>query len=150
MTRYLDPLGEHAAVRRAHALLGDEALERITNKSASLARHWADPDMDGHHIQFRQALALDCALAREGRETPFLSCLQAAVRSALPAVPMAVARPKTIGESLAEIGREFGEFAGVVFQSMKDKRLTVAEKKRLNKELDDIIDRAKEAKRALR
>lgn len=151
MAKHRDPLGIHAATRRAHSLLGDDGIAGVTGKSAALAQAWGDPDKDGHHIPFYQVLAIDCALMSEGKETPHLSCLQAAVTAATPLTQaLAALRIKTVPETLAEIGKEFGDYAGVVVQAMHDGALSAREKQRLNKELDDIIDKAKEAKRALR
>ena len=156
MAKHRDPVGIHAATRRAHSLLGDDGIAGVTGKSAALAQAWGDPDKEGNHIPFYQAIACDVALMAAGKETPFLSCLTAAVQAATPPVGIDGAqvlhalRIKTVPETLAEIGKEFGDYAGVVVKALHDGALSAREKQKLNKELDDIIDKARDAKRALR
>lgn len=150
MAKHIDPLGIHAATRIAHAVLGDDGVVAATGKTASLARNWADPDMDQHHIQLRKAIDLDVAMVRLGYAPAHLAAFEAAVNDARPRVAMEPVREPSLTEQTLMLAEKLGALSHEVAAAMADHKLKPGEKKRLNKIIEDLKARAVSMQRVLR
>jgi hypothetical protein len=150
MVKIREPLSICDATRKAHAALGDAGVRGVTGKSAALVLKWSDPDDDSHNIPFHQAIALDVAMVKANLRPPHLEVLKAAIEDVLPATPAVVEKPRTLSQRVADLAKEFGDFAGAVVEAEQDRRVTRAERKRLHDELQDIIDRARQAQKAVK
>jgi hypothetical protein len=150
MVKIREPLSICDATRKAHAALGDAGVRAVTAKSAALVLKWSDPDDDAHHIPFHQAIALDVAMVRAKLLPPHLEVLKAAIEDALPPFELAPEKPRTLSQRVADLAKEFGDFAGAVVEAEQDRHVTKAERKRLHDELQDIIDRARQAQKAVK
>lgn len=104
MTKRRVPLSLEDAVFLAHAHLGDEAVERVTGKSARLVRMWSDPDDDGHRIPLIQAVRLDCACVERGAPAHILTAYKAELRRAA-AMATGVTDPMArLADAMGEMG----------------------------------------------
>lgn len=148
MVKLREPLSIEDAVRQAHALLGDGGVKAATGKSGALALKWSDPDDDAHHIQLRQAIALDLALIAAGHQPTHMACFHAAIEAALPEAPQPPRR--SLSQHVTDLAKEFGDVAGLVVQAEADGTVTRPERRRLHDELQQLIDCARATQRRLK
>lgn len=132
------------AMVQALAILGDAGVEKATGKSAGLARKWSDPDADDHHIQLRQAAALDAACLFAGQDGPFGKAFPGAVAARLEALggPAAGAAAKDPLARIASVTADLGDVAREVAKAAADGRFDAAECKRIFDELHEMIREA--------
>jgi hypothetical protein len=151
MSKLRDPLSIHDATRKAHAALGDAGVRAVTGKTESLVQKWSDPDLDGHHVPLYQAIALDVAMVEGGKHPPHFEAFRVALEDAMPQMPAPIPKPPpSLSEQTLGLARELGEVAAAVAAAQEDGKVTAAEKRRIARQLDELLDVARAMQRGLR
>lgn len=138
MAKYRDPFSIHDATRKAHAFLGDETVERVTERSAALVGKWSDPDADRNHIPLHQAIKLDVEMLRRGQHPAHFEAFKVAIEDALPQTNAAPVKPPSLSEMMLAVGSEFGDVSKAVTIAGADGRISPAERRRIVAECEEM------------
>lgn len=79
MTKPRTPFTEEAALHHALGILDESEVREATGKSVSLFRQCANPDVDTHNLQFRDARKLGAYLVAHGQDEKFTAALEAGI-----------------------------------------------------------------------
>lgn len=132
MTKHRPAGSIEAALLEALNDLTDRELGAAVNKSRSYLYACAD-NAKREQLHLRDAIALDRALATKGLPLRFLPILQQELGPAAPAALLDLVHGVT--RAMAELGDVAGEIAKAAADGMVD----AAERRRIAKELNDLI-----------
>lgn len=140
MTKPRTPFTEEAALHHALGILDEDEVREATGKSVSLFRQCANPDVDTHNLQFRDARRLGAFLVAHGQDEKFTAALEAGI--AEEAKRYGGCREHVIGDALDRVCSTAKEAAEAMdaYRAVRNGDVSFAALNDARKEIAEMIE----------